>query len=619
MTRSKMEELCADLFERVATPIAEALKAANVTLDEIDGMELIGGGMRVPRIQQEIRSFLQDKVELGLHINSDESMALGAAFHGANISTAFKVRHVGLADVNPFPISIRLSDIRPNTEEEEWTKQATMFKAGGKVGIKKTIAFTHDKDVHCAIDYEEAETLPEGTELSMERYNVTGIGKFAAEMQEKGLGSPKVSLQFELSLSGVTELVKAEAAVEEMVVVTEEVEVEVDDDDEEEDGDEKKNETASSEEATEGKTEEKKEATETKEEDKTTEESGNATAEGGNETATEGSKKKKKKKTTKLVEKVRLRQKKHAMWFAKHALTDWELFGVRKPDPAFVKEKKKVHKRSLAVEVYNVGRIRPYSDELKDESVFKMTELTRKDKERVMLEEARNKVESYIYHIKNKLVDDEEVIGKVSTEEQREEIRKLAEDAEEWMYDDGYNANLATMEDKYAELSGPAGKIFTRVMELEARPKAMKDLKEKLGKIANLVKKWETDKPQVTSEERSDVLEKIQEVESWMTEMEEAQEKADPTEDPVFNSAEVPLKSKDIEVLVTRLHRKPKPKVEKNATKAENATNTTEGGADSNTTDGESTPSEEESNSTPDKEEEKTSTEDTKDEESDEL
>jgi len=316
MTRSKMEELCADLFERVATPIAEALKAANVTLDEIDGMELIGGGMRVPRIQQEIRSFLQDKVELGLHINSDESMALGAAFHGANISTAFKVRHVGLADVNPFPISIRLSDIRPNTEEEEWTKQATMFKAGGKVGIKKTIAFTHDKDVHCAIDYEEAETLPEGTELSMERYNVTGIGKFAAEMQEKGLGSPKVSLQFELSLSGVTELVKAEAAVEEMVVVTEEVEVEVDDDDEEEDGDEKKNETASSEEATEGKTEEKKEATETKEEDKTTEESGNATAEGGNETATEGSKKKKKKKTTKLVEKVRLRQKKHAMWFA---------------------------------------------------------------------------------------------------------------------------------------------------------------------------------------------------------------------------------------------------------------------------------------------------------------
>merc|ERR1712125_14104 len=87
--------------------------------------------------------------------------------------------------------------------------------------------------------------------------------------------------------------------------------------------------------------------------------------------------------------------------------------------------KKKVHKQTLNVKSYYEGRVQPYSTEIMTESKAKMDELARKDKERQMLEEARNKVESYIYKIKNKLVDDEENIGKVTTESQREEVSKL--------------------------------------------------------------------------------------------------------------------------------------------------------------------------------------------------
>ena len=43
----------------------------------------------------------------------------------------------------------------------------------------------------------------------------------------------------------------------------------------------------------------------------------------------------------------------------------------------------------------------------------------------MMLEESKNKVESYIYKIKNKLVDDEETMEKFATKKQRDEIRKL--------------------------------------------------------------------------------------------------------------------------------------------------------------------------------------------------
>merc|ERR1712038_1148454 len=216
LSRAKFEEICHDLLERSTVPIQNALKAANMTLDDIQGVELIGGGMRVPKIQEKIQTALGGKLDLGMHTNSDESMALGAAFHGANVSTAFKVRHVGMTDINPFPIAVSLEDLDTEAaaaaaaegEDEVWSKEATIFKANGKVGVKKTIAFTHDQEISCSLDYIE-DSIPEGTSSSIEKYNVTGIVAFAKEMEEKGLSKPKISLQFELSSSGIVKLIKA--------------------------------------------------------------------------------------------------------------------------------------------------------------------------------------------------------------------------------------------------------------------------------------------------------------------------------------------------------------------------------------------------------------------------
>ena len=52
-------------------------------------IELIGGGVRAPSVQAQMSDFL--KKDLGMHVNGDKSMALGAAFNGANVSTAFRV------------------------------------------------------------------------------------------------------------------------------------------------------------------------------------------------------------------------------------------------------------------------------------------------------------------------------------------------------------------------------------------------------------------------------------------------------------------------------------------------------------------------------------------------
>jgi len=481
-------------------------------------------GMRVPRVQEEIKKVLGDKLDLGMHINSDESMALGAAFHGANISTAFRVRHVGMTDVNPWPITVSLEDlplvestgmfglgkktVEENDDEEKWSKHATVFKALGKIGVKKTIAFTHDRDVACALDYDEgSEFLPVGTNSALDRYNITGISEFAKEMEDKGLGKPKVSLQFELSSSGITQLVRAEAVVEEIITVEEEIEVEV-----EETVDEKKD------------TKEAEEKKESDNEEETT------SADAKTEVKTE-----KKKKTEKKI---------------------------------VTKEKKKLHKKALVVNTYQVGSIQSYSASILAESQTKLQQLAQKDKERMMLEEARNKLESYIYHIKNKLVDDEEAIAKVSTEEQRETLSQAASSAEDWMYDEGYDADLATMTAKYEELAGPAEKIFFRVSEMTARPEAVRDLKKKLSKVKALMTKWEETKPQVTAEERADVLAKVSQVDDWLTEKVAAQDANDVAADPVFTSEEVPLQAKALEKLVGKLNKKPKPQPKKEEKKS---------------------------------------------------
>jgi hypoxia up-regulated 1 len=137
------------------------------------------------------------------------------------------------------------------------------------------------------------------------------------------------------------------------------------------------------------------------------------------------------------------------------------------------------------------------------------------------------------------------------------------------MYDDGYDADLPTFEDKYAELSVPFEKILFRLEELEARPAAVESLTKKLGKVEDLMTKWETEKPHITEEERKEVLDKVAEVRKWLEDAEKKQKKVKAHEDPAFTSAEVPEQTKDIEALVAKLNRKKAPKPPKEEKKEE--------------------------------------------------
>ena len=226
-----------------------------------------------------------------------------------------------------------------------------------------------------------------------------------------------------------------------------------------------------------------------------------------------------------------------------------------------------------------VGRVQPYTEELLMESKAKLAEMNRMDEERVKLEETKNKVESYMYMIKNKLVDDEETLGKVSTKEQREACLQLAVKTEEWLDEEGYAADLPTMEDKYAELSAPFESILLRVREMTERPEKAAKLTKKLKEVEDLMIKWETTMPQVTEEERADVMAKVEAARKWLSDKEEQQAAKAPHEEPAYLSAEIAPQFKPVESLVMRLSKKPKPKPKKEENKTDSDSNTTESDA----------------------------------------
>ena len=102
LSRAKFESLVDDLVQRTIEPCRKALKDAGVSASEIDEVVLVGGMIRMPKIQEVVKAFFGKEPHKG--VNPDEVVAIGAAVQAGVLQG--DVKDVLLLDVTPLSLGI---------------------------------------------------------------------------------------------------------------------------------------------------------------------------------------------------------------------------------------------------------------------------------------------------------------------------------------------------------------------------------------------------------------------------------------------------------------------------------------------------------------------------------
>jgi molecular chaperone DnaK len=102
LTRSKLEQLTADLIERTKHPVNQALADAELSPSQINEVVLVGGQTRMPAVQEMVKANFGKEPHKG--VNPDEVVAIGAAIQAGVLQG--DVKNVLLLDVTPLTLGI---------------------------------------------------------------------------------------------------------------------------------------------------------------------------------------------------------------------------------------------------------------------------------------------------------------------------------------------------------------------------------------------------------------------------------------------------------------------------------------------------------------------------------
>ena len=212
------------------------MRKAKINPEQINQVEILGGGIRVPKAQDILKEVAKTDT-LNVHLNGDEGMCFGSAFIAANSSSSYQVRKVFLTQHPEFDVQIKISPLEEeaakqtessdNSEEEgiNYFKDVVLYKTSDYLGQKKTINLSYDKNMK--IEAFRLEPLENGADEDAERtgellatFTLDEIEKHAtSEMAKKeDSTSPKLSLQFEFSRSQFFKLLKAQLKIDETIV-----------------------------------------------------------------------------------------------------------------------------------------------------------------------------------------------------------------------------------------------------------------------------------------------------------------------------------------------------------------------------------------------------------------
>ena len=221
ITRDEFEEINKYLINEVYSPIDDVLKKSNLTINNISQIELIGGSIRIPSIQEELKKNLGEKSDiLGAHMNGDDSMAFGAAYMCANSSKNFLgSRKTFMQNGANEKFKFYLNNLENTSNPYNYCKENESDKTNCHIKIQKDkeifpLRYKYNSkrsieiEVNTNIEVKITEEFPgKFLERDLKKYEITGVPEAIEQMRKDNVTSlPKMKIQFIYTKAGLIEL-----------------------------------------------------------------------------------------------------------------------------------------------------------------------------------------------------------------------------------------------------------------------------------------------------------------------------------------------------------------------------------------------------------------------------
>ncbi|KUI63101.1 Heat shock protein hsp88 [Cytospora mali] len=483
VTRQEFEALIEPLLNQTHVVLEQALADAKLTKEDIEIIEVVGGGSRVPAIKERIQAFFGKP--LSFTLNQDEAVARGCAFSCAILSPVFRVRDFSVQDVIPYPIEFAWEKSADIPDEDT---SLVVFNKGGVMPSTKILTFYRKQPFDLEARYVKPEDLPGKINPWIGRFSVKGV-QAASGPDEFMI----CKLKARINIHGVLNVESG------YYVEDQEVEEPIPEEETKKEDGEKKDPDVS------------KYANENFDD--------------------ESAPVKRKPSASPPVEDGAAAQpkRKRNSFSSTHGqdapfsstsnnTENDELTNLKAMDtdskPKTRKVKKQVRKGDLPI----VAGTLALDSAAKNALTEKESSMVMEDKLVADTEEKKNELETYIYELRNKLDDQ---YAEFASDEEKEKIKAKLEASEDWLYEEGDDTTKAVYIAKIDEIRAMAGPIVQRHFEKVEADRQAVQAKVDAEKAAKKANEEEARKQAEASKESSNDAE-----------MADAEAKADEAEDP---------------------------------------------------------------------------------------